>query len=385
MTNITKVATEDNNKALNIADSENLVSNTQDMTRVAAGSNGKELSIADLANLIANKLNDKCIGYEFVISYKENFADMRSWGSARRSQDAPSRLMSIFDQYNIASVTKPITSAALLKLLYKDPTENRDSKMWTFLPSHWTIDETVKVITFRDLLTHTSGFRSDAHSYADLKSMVKQGIKPGDYGQEKYQNCNYTILRLIIPKLAGYSIASIPHGTTNTTLQVMESIQATGFAQDYMDYVQKKLFNPAGLPLLACKPVDNNPALFYQFPKTSAHGDDFGDYTLICGSGGWNMSSAQLSTFFRTLHYTEKIMPESISNLMINEKLGYGTGTTPKGVNYYEKEGLCLGSAVQLNAAIVGFADGIIVTVLMNSQGPALEQTVRDAFDEWYE
>ena len=74
-----------------------------DKTNVPAGSKGKELYASALANLIEKRLQKNCVGYQFVISYKENVADIRSWGHARISHDAPARTMSILDLYNTAA------------------------------------------------------------------------------------------------------------------------------------------------------------------------------------------------------------------------------------------------------------------------------------------
>lgn len=352
---------------------------------IPAGSNHKMLDVSKLAGEIEKRYKDKCIGFQFVISYKQHFEVMRSWGESRRRQDAPVKAMSNTDQYNIASVSKPISGAALMIILERLQNVTADSKMYTFLPSHWHIDNTVKVITFKDLLMHTSGFRSGASSYADLKAMVKQGINPADHGVDKYENCNYAIMRLLIPRLAGYSIVMIPPNAPPGLVTGLEAEQAASFAVDYMDFVQKKLFTPAGLPHMQCKPIATHPALCYQFPATGAHGGNFGDATLVCGAEGWNMSSKQLSTFFSHLHETTGIWSAAVNTYM--KKLCYEIGTTTKGVSYYEKEGFFPGSENpgELNSVMVGFGNDIIVTGIMNSQGPAWEETVRAAFDAWYQ
>jgi CubicO group peptidase (beta-lactamase class C family) len=351
---------------------------------VPAGSHGAMLNVSKLADDLEQRYKNKCVGFQFVISYKDQFEVQRAWGKARRVQDHPNTDMTSGQQYNIASVAKPITGAALMKVLASRSDVTVDSKMWPFLPSHWKVDNTVKVITFRDLLTHTSGFRSGAIDYADLKDMIKQGIHPADHGVDKYQNCNYAIMRLLIPKLAKMPVIEIPASIPAALLPAQESIQTMQYAVDYMDFVQKKLFTPVGLPTMRCKPKANDPALCYQFPETSAHGGDFGDHTLICGSSGWNMSTRQMSTFFSHLHYTNQVWNDNLNNYM--KKLCYEIGTTPKGVGYYEKEGYYPGSENpgELNSVMVGFENGIIVVLIANSQAPSVEDTVRAAFDAWY-
>jgi len=352
--------------------------------QIPAGSHGTMLNVNKLANEIEQRYKDKCIGFQFVISYKDHFEIQRAWGRSRRAQDQPARDMANSDQYNIASVSKPITGAALMKVLNSRSDVSVDTKMWTFLPSHWKVDNTVKVITFRDLLTHTSGFRSGAIDYADLKAMVAQGIHPSDHGVDKYQNCNYAIMRLLIPKLANEPVINIPASTPALLLPGQEVIQTMQYAVGYMDFVQKKLFTPVGLPTMRLKPKANDPALCYQFPATQGHGGDFGDHTLLGGSSGWNMSTRQMSTFFSHLHYSNQVWSDNLNDRM--KKLCYEIGTTTTGVGYYEKEGFYPGSENpgELNSVMVGFDDGIIVVLIANSQAPSVEDNVRAAFDAWY-
>jgi CubicO group peptidase (beta-lactamase class C family) len=351
---------------------------------IPAGSHGASLNVSKLADEIEQRYKSKCVGFQFVISYKDQFEVQRAWGKARRAQDQPNKDMTNGEQYNIASVSKPITGAALMFALAHRSDLTVDSKIWPCLPSHWHVDNTVKVITFRDLLTHTSGFRSGAESYADLKTMIAQGIHPADHGVDKYENCNYAIMRLLIPKVAKLPVVNIPDNASPAIVAAQEPIQTLQYAIDYMDFVQKKLFTPTGLPSMRCKPAANDPALCYQFPETQAHGGDFGDWTLTCGAAGWNMSTRQMSTFFSHLHHTNQVWSDHLNNYM--KQLCYEIGTTTKGVSYYEKEGYFPGGSNpgELNSVIVGFGNGIIVVLIANSQAPSVEDTVRAAFDAWY-
>ena len=89
------------------------------MNIVPAGSNNQDLSITDLSHILETKLLGKSIGFAYVISYKEKFGTGSSGGFCRLQQDKPSRAMTIFEAYNCASVSKPISAAALMLLLYK--------------------------------------------------------------------------------------------------------------------------------------------------------------------------------------------------------------------------------------------------------------------------
>ena len=98
--------------------------------------------------------------------------------------------------------------------------------------------------------------------------------------------------------------------------------------------------------------------------------------------------------FFSALHYTEKILPQAISDQMRIELLGYDFKGTVKGLTYYGKGGYYPGkddktgniyNAGELNSLILGFSNGVQVSIIVNSQyGPGLsvQQAVLDAMLE---
>ena len=358
------------------------------------GPEGNELDPTDLATILENKLKNNCVGYAFTISYKENLTNFRSGGEARRSQDDPARVMGIFDKFNAASISKTITAAALMKLLLDKNNVSLNSPFWTYLPSHWTVHNSIKGITFAQLLAHKSGFKFSTNvSYAEEKQNMAAGVNSNDIGQYDYNNNNYGILRIVIPILAGNSVISIDKNSPGFLIAAQEIAQAQQLADFYMAYVQQKVFDKTGLAMqnMACKPTDTYPALCYQFPKTSAKGTDFGDMTLTCGSRGWNISASQLGLFFRQLHYTTNILPKSLSDKMKDDLMGYDAkGTTKDGVSYYWKNGFYPGSmnAGEINAWIIGFGNDIQIALIINSQFAGADNigtTLINSFQQWYQ
>ena len=358
------------------------------------GGPGSELDPTELANILENKLKDNCVGYAFTISYKQNQTNFRSGGEARRSQDPPERVMGIWDKFNAASISKTITATALMRLLLDKDNVGLNSPFWTYLPSHWTVHNSIKGITFAQLLTHKSGFRFSTNvSYAEEKQNMAAGVNPNDIGQYDYNNNNYGILRIVIPILNGNSIININSRSLDFLIAAQEIAQAQQLADYYISYVQAKVFDKTGgaMQNMACKPTDVYPALCYQFPKTNANGTDFGDMTLTCGSRGWNISASQMGLFFRQLHYTTNILPKSLSDKMKNELMGYDDkGTTKDGISYYWKNGFYPGSMNpgEINAWLVGFSNDIQIALIINSQfegSNSIGMTIIQSFQEWYQ
>lgn len=75
-----------------------------------------------------------------------------------------------------------------------------DAPMYPYLPKSWTLGPNIKTITFRELLTHTSGIRSQfdfATSYDDLRGLIAQGIKLSD---KVYHYQNHMRFGVFVPQ-----------------------------------------------------------------------------------------------------------------------------------------------------------------------------------------
>ena len=125
--------------------------------------------------------------------------------------------------YDICSVTKQFTAAAILKLVERNKLELEDpiSNFFDSLPSD------KENITIHQLLTHTSGFDHGSSDDFDLtpKSIYFSNLfqskllfTPGS--QYEYSNAGYSILGRIIELISG---------------------------QDYETFLNKNLFQPAGM------------------------------------------------------------------------------------------------------------------------------------------
>ncbi len=338
-----------------------------------------------LADTLASRLNGNSAGYSLIISYKGQYKTSRSGGQSRRMQDLPVQPFTMYDKYSIASVSKTISVVALIKKLSELPggISNLDALVWTWLPSHWQMGMNIKTITFRQLLTHTSGFRYDpdpastknGDDYQTLKNLVAAGINLGDK-TPSYNNRNFALLRLIIPKMAGYNIIPISNNMQPAMLTVLENTQAIQFANAYKDYCRQVIFNKLGTTAtqtIDCINTDANPRLCYVFPVNGSKGYFSGkDASLSSGAQGWVLTTMQINDFFTRLQYSQDLLPTNLSTMMRDKLLGYDrNGITSDGITYYWKNGIydfgkggVLGSYRSL---IIGFSDDIQITVMTNS------------------
>ena len=85
--------------------------------------------------------------------------------------------------------------------------------MYPYLPAHWTLGDGLKTVTFKQLLTHQSGFvdKNYGSDYASLKKLVSEGLVDSKKPQ-KYNNANFALMRFLITTLADYSITNIHDG-----------------------------------------------------------------------------------------------------------------------------------------------------------------------------
>ncbi len=352
--------------------------------------------LQDFSNKLATQMDGKCAGYSYIVSYKGNYATSKSGGFSRFVPDLPLRQFSVNDRYSIASVSKTITAAALMNTLnaWGGIDLNLDQPMWSFLPSHWVMGPGIKTITFRELLTHTSGLRYDpiplnpqnGDDYATLKALLAKGIMMFNK-VPSYNNRNFALMRFLIPKLAAYNVPAIAPGTQGVLLNALENIQASQFAEDYKDYCRKVIFSKmtsTSGQTIDCKMNDTYPGLCYTFPANGAAGSLKGsDLTLSCGAQGWVLNTTQINEFFTKLHYSSTLIPASLATLMKTGMLGYDVaGTLSDGTTYFWKNGIYLGNA-GYRSLIIGFSDDIQVTIMANS-AMILQDAATTAHQLWH-
>ncbi|MEP7157471.1 MAG: serine hydrolase domain-containing protein [Betaproteobacteria bacterium] len=164
----------------------------------------------------------------------------KAWGQADRASKVP---VALDTQFRIGSMNKMFTSVAILQLIDAGKL-SLDDTVGKRLPDYPNKDVAGKV-TIRHLLTHTGGTgdifgpefdkqRLTLKTHADYLKLYGErapGYEPG--AQSRYSNYGFVLLGAIIEKISGMS---------------------------YYDYVQKNIFQPAGMTATASLPENEKVA-----------------------------------------------------------------------------------------------------------------------------
>lgn len=296
--------------------------------------------------------------------YQKSFG-MASLESKRPNSDTT--------QFNIASVSKPFVSVAVLQLV-QNARVNLDQSFASFFPEF-----PYKEVTIRQLLNHTSGLPqleryeekkvreqpdkriTTQEAYADLLELKPPvNFSPGD--NWRYNNTNYLLLALLIEKVSGMPFAS---------------------------YMKKHVFLPAGMKHTYVRPVDapNTPRYMlptmYTFDYKNVDSVNPNKYFTYFHLGGIHGPGNIVSTlqdllqFDRAL-YSEKLIREWLLNeaytpvVLNNGKpffMGTSTRTYGLGWNIYHNKTAPIYKFVFHDGHIVGLS-----TVL--HRNPEKKQTI---------
>jgi CubicO group peptidase (beta-lactamase class C family) len=327
------------------------------------------ISEAQLLQNISDTLKGKVVGFAAIVGGSFVASD----GQARTSTDRPTVAMDPTIPGDIASVSKTLTTVAVLQLLAKNGL-TIDSKISPFLYPDWSQGQNIDQITFKQLLTHHSGLRTDCGgsktTYAILKGLVAQGVQSSDMNKPSYNNCNFAIFREMLPALSGQPVNNIPDGAP----------RAQKSAAMYIAYMNQHVFAPVGVATRACKPPGgSNVVLSYPFPAGSAHGINWGDWTLACGAGGWLLSAHDIFQVVNSIASNTTLLTDAQRKQMIADCLGWDCAVRRDCPTPYVCKNGDLGSgkvSVWTYAGI--FKCNVPVVVYVNSPLPAPYQPGED-------
>ena len=320
------------------------------------------ISQAKFLQNITNALKGKVVGFTAVVGGLFIASD----GMARTSTDSPSLKMDTTIPGDMASVSKTLTAVAVLQLMAKNGL-TLTSKISPYLYSDWSQGPNIDQITFGQLLTHRAGIRTNCNgsltTYAILKGLVAAGVQAANMNQPQYNNCNFAIFRELLPALSGQPINNIPDGAQ----------RAQKSAAIYIDYMNKQVFSPVGIPTSACKPPGgNNIILTYPNPAGAVHGSDWGDWTLACGGGGWFISPRDVFLVITSIASNNMLLTDPQKKQMLSNCLGWDCAVRNDCPNPYVCKNGSLGDGTHELWSYAGiFKCNVPVVVYVNSPLPA--------------
>lgn len=299
---------------------------------------GPQLDVLAFCGALHNALKDNANGYVMRLAQNGQPIATLQWNWARRPGDGslgwnPNRRM------HVASVSKLITAIAAVNLLH-DKGISWDASIGQYLPTYWDRGANANNITFRELLTHTSGIEvpGSATNFPTMKAEIAAGVPNNPGGQ--YENTNFGLFRILIPVINGDVDKNAFAPLAN--LPAFEPIVDTWWdaitVNAYQAYVNQHVFAPAGVaggPSLTHSPSD---AIAYANPWGS--GWDSGNLRSVSGGAGWVMSADQVLSVMAHYRHTDSIVPRSHAQSAMDARLGLDVRSqTPAGL-LYNKNGL---------------------------------------------
>ena len=325
-------------------------------------------------NLTASLDAENPMGYAYVITRNGQVKASGSSGLARSVADGY-KYMNIHEIMHVASVSKTITTAAVLKLLDEKGVSVHAS-IAPYLPSHWVQGPGISNVTFLDLLTHKAGFNEpgsqsfSATTYDNLKSYVAAGASPTTVGY--YHNAYHAMFRVIIPILWGEHAPSSGYydeATCNTL---------------YEQYVQEEVFQPIGVTARLNTNFHNSLLAYQDANDPDGKGANI-DFSSVAGGFGWCLSANELAKFWAYLWYSDDIIDDGMRVYMTDDYAGlWNTVKNGTWGTYYCKlGGWNYGDDHWLKTAVVKFPDDTQATVFVNSNiGTSLKTIVTNAYDD---
>lgn len=246
------------------------------------------------------------VGWSYAITQAGQLVRHDGEGQARTGTDLPATAPASTRKMHMASVSKTIT-AILMQRLLTERGLSADSAIGPHLPASWARGTGVNSISFRQLMTHRSGFGQNApggNQYATLQAMVAQNVPLK--GSFDYDNANFGLMRVIIAVMLGADPLMLPVDPAAYTAAVFQL------------YAQAR-YGAVGVAF-SCEPSATAATLQYTFPDTGNPGYVEPSRALSCGGLGVHMSAQHLVRALAYLRHTQDLLSRTRFQQM---KAGY--------------------------------------------------------------
>ncbi len=324
-------------------------------------------------------------GYTYLIVKNGKVKFTRSKGYARSPSDGL-QYWDEFQKMHVASISKTITTVATMRLL-KVKGLSLDEKFSKYLPPDWKIGPNVSSLSFRDLMSHRTGFLDVVNEdttlstvYDRLKTMVARGAN--GMKTRKYSNVHHALLRIILPILED-------HPYTGGAIY-----DEARTARRYEQIVKLQVFVPLGIGGAALQDNDPNAGVLAYSSATDPSGvfETF-DYRLRAGGYGWVLSAYDVAKFWAYLWHSNELLDEEQRQQMRSSLVGLWNSDNTITGPYYGKLGGWFrvdppdsnGLKHALRSAAIEFRDGTAVVLFVNSPSArGLRDIIVTAYEKSY-
>lgn len=301
-----------------------------------------KFDIAKFAEFLHAVIHKLVAGYILHVRQNGNLIYETKWNYAQ----TPSNMNLGWNgdvKMHVASVSKFLTAVGLVRLLDRKNI-SYDAKIVGYLPADWSKGANIDKITFRHLLTHLSGFTGNSDSdFNHMKSKVAAGVKAAFQAKEdeicigryKYQNMNFGLMRILIP---------IINGDVSKNMTAQNAIWDGLTIGFYKEYMQDKVFEPAGVTGADFKPINVSgniigSALAYNFPPLNSSGWNSGNLETMAGGASWRLSIKQLLDVMNHVRRKNTIISAAKAQMMLDGRFGIDQIISTAAGNIYNKNG----------------------------------------------
>jgi CubicO group peptidase (beta-lactamase class C family) len=281
------------------------------------------LNVGAFGTQLHAALKDSVVGYAMQLRQSGNPIYTLIWNWAQTPADA-SEGWNLDRHQHIASVSKLMTAIGMTKLL-DEKHISYDAKIIDYLPGYWAKGPNINLISFRDLMTHRSGFNvaalpilphpsGSASDYHTMKAQIANGVTA--HGTYRYQNMNFGLCRILL---------SIIDGTIGKDFPIPPGLNADQFwdyvtIHEYEAYLRENVFTPSGVTGAT---LDHSQpfTLAYQFPANGP-GWSSGDLSTVSGGAGWHMSVNEVLDVLGTFRRKGTIMSPQKAQAMLDNGFG---------------------------------------------------------------
>ena len=328
------------------------------------------------SNVIA-AMSGEAVGWALSITFDgHTYNGGHAEGEARTAAEiGPVVPQSPNKDMHVASVSKTLTTIVTLRVL-QDLGLTPDEKVAPYLPGDWVLGDGVDDLTFRDFMTHESGFAQQGvggSSYSGLQTLIAEDVGATNWD---YSNANFGLMRVAVAGLLGIDPVDYP-------AEEPDVLTAAAFL-----VVAHALYGSIGVSV-DCAATDASPTIQYNFPDAGAAGYEEPDRLLSCGGYGWFINANELTGVMATLRYTQKLLSTDMREEMFDGFLGlmdpadWSVVTGDFGV-YQMHGGDWYHGAGELHSCVVAFPIVVEAALLINSERGAIPyqcSVLRDAFD----
>jgi CubicO group peptidase (beta-lactamase class C family) len=301
-------------------------------------------------------LKSTVIGYVMQLQQHGTVIETLEWNWAQTPTDGSIGWTPQVPMH-VASLSKMITALAMTKALDAKGI-SYDASIAPYLPAYWAKGPNIATVTFRQLMTHTSGFTSGGADFLSVKAQVAAGVplvKPA-----QYENSNFSILRVLLPVVHGDIAVAANFPLLNDQLWDTVTISS------YQSYVITNIFTPTGSTGTLTHGA--NYALAYNSPATG-HGWNSGDTSSVSGAAGWHFSVANLLKIMGSFRRGNTIFTPAHAQQLLDNMFGidWKLPRAGDGAFTYSKNGLWHNGPQTEQGVAIYLPEDMEIVVLVNS------------------